>query len=150
MANIVNRQHKKVPFASWIMIFVSITQISSCNCSNIDCAYEARFNFKLIDKDTGVDLIYTANLPLSEFKLTSSGSNEVITIEKLETNQSLVIFFNPSVTDYKLEYKLQTITLVFKVSGLAGECCMEYSVTSVNSNIDTVYSAEDQMFTLKL
>lgn len=121
-----------------------------CNCYNIDCAPDTVFNFKLVDKVTGADLIYDKGLPLDEFKLTLLTTATQVPIEKFESNKSLLFTFTPSSLEYKIEYQTQIIFLTLKIIAADNECCKDYEITSISSNVETLHDADKKLFILKI
>lgn len=121
-----------------------------CNCSNVDCASDAVFNFKLVDKASGADLIYEKGVSLDKFKLTLVSTSTQIPIEKFESNKSLFFTFTPSALDYKIEYQSQVILLTLKIMAIDNECCKEYEVTSISSNVEAFQDGDNKLFILKI
>ena len=134
-----------------ILVLLAISFcLSSCNCSNVDCGYEAMFNFKLVDKDSKQDLIYDVNIPLANFVLTSEKTGETISIDKYETTKSLSIFFNPPDTDFKLDYQGQIILFTLQINSFKDECCNEYRVTSISTLSGVDYGNGDKLFIIEI
>jgi hypothetical protein len=116
----------------------------------VDCGDLGMLNFKLVDKDSKEDLIYESNIPLTTFNLTSVSTGLRLSIDKYESTQSLAIFFNPSDTDFKLDYQGQTILFTVKINSSPSECCVEYSVTSISSVSGVDYDADNKLFVIEI
>ncbi|MBX2895850.1 MAG: hypothetical protein KF763_10440 [Cyclobacteriaceae bacterium] len=133
-----------------IAVFALTTRLTGC-CASYDCDSGIVFQLRLIDKDSGKDLVYDENIPLDSFKITSVTTGSEATITSLESARTLAIFFSQTSTKYELEFDSRIIPFNLEIVTLDdGDCCPDYKITDLTSPAPVQYIEAEQVFEIKI
>ncbi len=149
--NLYNLLQKLFPLFALLIIF-SVSSCETNDCETVVCAPNSTFQFQLIDKNSGENLLANGTYQISNLNITTTESESEVGFE-LTTENAIVSLETPNNTE-SINYAVQISSenlfqVAIEKERITGECCSVINFTSVAiSSVDFQINSELGTYTI--